>query len=149
MYVKGMLFLNTLRNVVNNDDLWWAMIKNMSDTTFKYTTTDYKSVVAYFNEVSGMDLSAMFNQYVKKPGIPCLEYKRKEKRNGIVEIKYRWTTPDNKEDFQMPVEVLFEGNRQRLNATKKWQKLKFKKEKDGDFVVDKKKFYVRAQLLEG
>lgn len=148
MYVKGMLFLNTLRNVVNNDDLWWAMIKNMSDTTFKYTTTDYKSVVAYFNEESGMDLSGMFNQYVKKPGIPCLEYKRKEKRNGKVEIKYRWNTPDNKGDFQMPVEVLFEGNRQRLNASKKWQKVKFKKEKDGDFVVDKQKFYVRVQAIE-
>ena len=132
MYVKGMLFLNTLRNVVNNDDLWWSMIKNMSDTTFKYTTTDYKSVVSYFNEESGLDLSAMFDQYVKKPGIPCLEYKRKEKKNGYVEISYRWTTPDNKADFSMPVEVLFEGKRMRLNASKKWQKIKFKKEKDGD-----------------
>ena len=149
MYVKGMLFLNTLRNVVNNDDLWWSMIKNMSDTTFKYTTTDYKSVVAYFNEASGMDLSGMFNQYVKKPGIPCFEYMKKEKRNGFVEIKYRWTTPDNNEKFQMPIEVLFEGKRIRLNASKKWQKIKLKKEKDGDFLIDKKKFYVRVQVLEG
>jgi aminopeptidase N len=149
MYVKGMLFLNTLRNVVNNDDLWWSMIKNMSDTTFKYTTTDYKSVVAYFNEESGMDLSGMFNQYVKKPGIPCFEYMKKEKRNGFVEIKYRWTTPDNNEKFQMPIEVLFEGKRMRLNGSKKWQKIKLKKEKDGDFLIDKKKFYVRVQVLEG
>jgi aminopeptidase N len=121
----------------------------MSDTTFKYTTTDYKSVVAYFNEESGMDLSGMFNQYVKKPGIPCFEYMKKEKRNGFVEIKYRWTTPDNNEKFQMPIEVLFEGKRMRLNSSKKWQKIKLKKEKDGDFLIDKKKFYVRVQVLEG
>lgn len=149
MYVKGMLFLNTLRNVVNNDDLWWSMIKNMSDTTFKYTTTDYKSVVAYFNEASGMDLSGMFNQYVKKPGIPCLEFTKKEKKNGKVDIKYRWTTPDNKGDFQMPIEVLFEGKRIRLNASKKWQKIKLKKEKDGDFLIDKQKFYVRVLVIQG
>jgi molecular chaperone DnaK (HSP70) len=69
--------------------------------------------------------------------------------NGKVEIKYRWSTPDNKGDFQMPIEVLFEGKRMRLNASKKWQKIKLKKEKDGDFLIDKQKFYVRTQLIEG
>ncbi len=63
MYSKGSLFLNTLRHIVNNDAKWWSIIKCMSDTTFKYKNIGYQDVVDYFNHKTGMDLSAIFDQY--------------------------------------------------------------------------------------
>ena len=37
MYFKGALFLNTLRNVVNDDARWWALLKEFYQH-FKYQT---------------------------------------------------------------------------------------------------------------
>jgi len=88
MYVKGMLFLNTLRHVVNDDKLWWSTIKNMSDTTFKIRNTNYKEVVSVMNEKTGMNLSPIMEQYVKWPAIPVLQYKVKKKGKEYC-IKYQ------------------------------------------------------------
>jgi aminopeptidase N len=106
MYVKGMLFLNTLRHVVNNDELWWNSIKAMSDTVFRHSTTDYHEVVHFFEERTGLSLQPIFEQYVKHSEIPILEYSAKKKRNGTT-LTLRWVT--DTENFQMPINLLVEG----------------------------------------
>jgi len=112
MYLKGMLFLNTLRHLVDDDEKWWAMIKNMSDTKFKIRTTNYDEVVAYFSEQSGMNLSKIFEQYVTKKSPPVLEYDI-QKKNGKTILKYRWKT--DVADFVMPVILTVEGKDTRLS----------------------------------
>lgn len=141
MYVKGMLFLNTMRHVVNNDDLWWSMIKNMSDTTFKMSGVDYTEVVKFFNEKSGLNLSPVFEQYVKYPAIPRFQYKLKKKGDAY-ELSYRWMA--EVKDFEMPLDVFVAGKKQRLQPTMKWKKEILSMSGEGEFKVNEREFYVKV-----
>jgi aminopeptidase N len=120
MYVKGMLFLNTLRHVINDDKMWWNAIKCMSDTVFKHSVTTYNQVVDYFESKTKLQLSPLFEQYVKLNELPLLEYSVKRKKKSSV-IRARWNVQIN--NFNMPVHVLANGNRLRVDVSRNWQKI--------------------------
>jgi aminopeptidase N len=142
MYVKGMLFLNTIRHVVNNDDLWWSTIKNMSDTTFKIRNTNYKEVVQVMSEKTGMNLAPIFEQYVKWPAIPVLQYKVKKKGKEYC-IKYRWKV--NAKKFEMPVVFLHGDKEYRVSGSTKWKKTRiWSAIEQGKPTIDMRRFYVHA-----
>jgi aminopeptidase N len=103
MYSKGMLFLNTLRHIINNDELWWDMLKDMQTNTFKLQAISTEDVLTYMEARTGTDLEKIFEQYLAYPEIPALNYRiRKEgKKNSIVELS--WDT--DVEDFSMPVRL--------------------------------------------
>jgi aminopeptidase N len=120
MYSKGMLFLNTLRHVINNDNVWWPLIKGMCDTAFKYKTTNYTGVVNYFNNQSGKNLSALFDQYLRHPHIPVLQYRLKKDGGKKYTLSYRWQT--DQPAFAMPFYAVTDaGNKVAFNATGQWQ----------------------------
>ena len=120
MYVKGMLFLNTLRHAVNNDELWWRTIKCMSDSVFKHSITDYNGVVHFFESQTKMELSPLFEQYVKHSELPVLEYTAKKQKHGTL-LKMRWKA--NTDDFNLPVTLLVEGHKIRIAASENWSKV--------------------------
>lgn len=103
MYSKGSLFLNTLRGIVNDDAKWWRIIKGMCDTTFKYRNIGYQDVVNYFNAKTGMDLSLIFDQYLKHAKIPVLKYSLKRAGFGKYEFTYKWVTDEPR--FGMPFHI--------------------------------------------
>lgn len=118
MYPKGALLLNTLRHVVNNDNLWWKTIKEYAET-YKHKIIDTQTVIAFFNQKTGMNLTPIFNQYLKYTSIPKLELRQNGKK-----LYYKWITEEP--NFEMPVELLCNGETIRLNATNKEQKIKVK-----------------------
>jgi len=71
-YFKGALMLNTLRSIVNDDTKWFALIKSMYQH-FKHQQIQTEDVVAYFNTHTGMNLTPVFNQYLRHAHIPRLE----------------------------------------------------------------------------
>lgn len=141
MYLKGMLFLNTLRHVIQDDDKWWPMIKNISDTTFKMRVTDYREIVEYFNSKTGMDLKPVFEQYVKNAHLPTLEYSLKPLKNGI-SMKYRWNA--QAANFAMPVEIADDKEVIRISPTSKWQTINLSAVPE----FDDKRFYYRRKQIE-
>ncbi|MDB5284345.1 MAG: aminopeptidase [Bacteroidota bacterium] len=100
MYSKGMLFLHTLRHIVNNDKMWWSTIKGMCDTTFKFKNIGYDDVVNYFNKKTKRDLSPIFDQYLRHKKIPVLQYSLKKIAGDHYEFSYRWETDEKY--FSMP-----------------------------------------------
>lgn len=100
MYNKGSLFFNTLRYIVNNDPKWWSIIKGMCDTTFKFKNIGYDDVVNYFNQKTGINLSPVFNQYLRHAKIPVLEYSLKKVKGHTYTLSYKWST--DVKDFSMP-----------------------------------------------
>jgi aminopeptidase N len=64
MYYKGALMINTIRHIIDNDKKWWKIIKNFSET-YRHKIIDTKTVVAFFNKESGIDLTSVFDQYLK------------------------------------------------------------------------------------
>jgi aminopeptidase N len=119
MYVKGMLFLNTLRHLINNDELWWHTIKTMSDSSFRHKTTDYNQVVDFFEAQTKLTLEPFFEQYVKHSELPILEYNSKKSKRGST-LRMRWVATPG---FIMPITIIAEGQKFRTNVTSRWTKI--------------------------
>jgi aminopeptidase N len=117
-YFKGALFLNTLRRVVNDDPKWFALLHDVFQH-FKYQNIMTEDLVAFFNEKTGMDLTPIFDQYLRHTAIPVLELKFDEPQG---EVAYRWKVDEPK--FAMPVRVGTKQNWQLVQPTTTWQTLK-------------------------
>ncbi|MGB7280679.1 MAG: M1 family metallopeptidase [Candidatus Acidiferrum sp.] len=138
MYFKGALFLNTLRSVINDDPRWFKLIHNFYQH-FKYKNIMTEDVVQYFNQQTRMDLTPIFNQYLRRTAIPTLELKFNQ-ADGTV--SYRWKVDEP--NFAMPVRVGKEGNWQVIHATTDWQTMKTPLAKD-DFSVATDLYYVNVE----
>ena len=96
MYQKGSLMLHTLRNLINDDKLWFSILKGIS-IDFKYKVLDGKDIIEYINRKVDFNLSLFFNQYLFNSKIPIFEYKiQKEGREYV--LLYRWNAI---KDFDM------------------------------------------------
>lgn len=140
MYFKGALMLNTLRSIVNDDTKWWALILKYSET-YKKQIIDTETVVSFFNKETGMNLTPVFNQYLRYKKIPLLQYKL----NGN-KLEYRWQTDEP--DFVMPVEFKVGNKTIRVNATNDW-----KSEKAEISSIDEAKpltmrFYIKTEEVK-
>lgn len=135
MYPKGALMLNTIRHIINDDAKWWALILKYSET-FKKQIVTHDQVVDFFNKESGLDLTPVFNQYLRYTEIPKLELTRDKKG-----IAYRWVT--NEKNFSMPVDVLVKDKKVRLNPTNDWQILSEKVKSVSDVQPIKMKFFIK------
>ena len=119
MYPKGALLLNTLRYIINDDIKWWKLILDYS-TTFRHKIIDTETVISFFNKESGMNLTPIFNQYLRYTSIPKLELIQEKKC-----LNYRWIT--DVKDFAMPVELSINGEKKWIQPTTYWQTIKIKK----------------------
>ncbi|WP_396170382.1 M1 family metallopeptidase [Flavobacterium sp.] len=112
MYYKGALLLNTLRHVIHNDDLWWKILLDYSNT-FRHKIIDTATVVNFFNTESGSDLTTIFNQYLRHATIPELLIRINKNK-----LEYRWTVTES--NFNMPVDIKVNGKQIRIQPTLEW-----------------------------
>ncbi|MBX2902158.1 MAG: M1 family metallopeptidase [Chitinophagales bacterium] len=144
MYSKGSLVLNTFRHVLGNDELWWKLIKNISDTTFKIKNTDANELLAHINKYTGYDFTAMFNQYFRYAAIPTFVYTLKKVKGKNYELKYRWVT--DVENFKMPVFVHVGGSKaEKIMCTNAEQTMLLKLASPDKFLVDGNLTYINVQ----
>jgi aminopeptidase N len=123
-YKKGALFLNTLRSVIDDDAKWWKLQHDFFQK-FKYHNIMTEDVAAFFNEQTGLNLTPIFDQYLRHAAVPVLELKFDE-ANGSVD--YRWQADDK--DFAMPVRVGKKEAWQIITPTREWQTMKTPLKKD-------------------
>jgi len=138
MYFKGALFINTLRSVLNDDQKWWALLHDFYQH-FKYQTIMTEDIVAYFNRKTGMDLTSIFNQYLRHTALPALELKF-----GDGTVSYRWQADEPK--FTMPVQVGTKAHWQIIQPITDWQKMKTGLTKQ-DFEVATELYYIDVRKL--
>lgn len=115
MYPKGALMLHTIRNIINNDNKWWALLLKYSET-YRHKIIDTETVLNFFNTETGLDFSSVFNQYLKTTSIPELELRVVKNK-----LEYKWNGTN--EDFTIPVDITISDKKIRLNPTNSWQKL--------------------------
>ena len=113
MYFKGSLLLNTLRHVVNNDDKWWAILLKYAET-YKKQIIDTPTVIAFFNQETGYNLTPIFNQYLNYTKLPHLEIQANNNS-----FKYRWKTDEP--NFNMPIDIQIGTKKIRLKPSNEWQ----------------------------
>ncbi|MGD1843390.1 MAG: M1 family metallopeptidase [Thermonemataceae bacterium] len=135
MYFKGALMLHALRNVVDNDPLWFQMLYNLAQH-FEHQVTNTKEVVTFVNQQLGQDFTYFFEHYLYYPQLPILE--QKVTKDGWM---YRWKSPV--EDFSLPLKIVVAGKEQVITPTTTWQTLKI--EKDEAVEVKEKLYYIEVK----
>ncbi|HXS76283.1 MAG TPA: M1 family metallopeptidase [Terracidiphilus sp.] len=136
-YFKGALMLNTLRSVVNNDAKWWALIRGFYQR-FKYQNILTEDVSSYFNLRTGMNLTPIFDQYLRRAAIPRLELLFGEAPDTVM---YKWDADETK--FAMPVRVGVPGEWKTIHPTTAWQTIKTPLSKE-QLQVDVDHFYIEV-----
>lgn len=72
MYDKGQLVLNTLRDVINNDKLWFSILKGFQQK-YAYKTVDTDDIINYINNATGKDYNYfLINIFVILLCLSCL-----------------------------------------------------------------------------
>lgn len=97
MYYKGGNMLHTIRQVINDDEKFRAILRGLN-SKFYHSVVTTKQIESYMSEQSGKDLSKIFDQYLRTTKIPVLEYKFTGDN-----MYYRWTNCVN--GFNMPVKL--------------------------------------------
>jgi len=139
-YFKGALFINTLRSIVNDDKRWWSLLHDLYQH-FKYQNIMTEDMVQYFNQRTGMNLTPIFDQYLRHTAIPTLELKFDA--NGSA-VSYRWNADEP--EFQMPVRVGNKGQWQIIRPTTRWQTMPASLKRD-EFEVATDLYYVNVDKL--
>ncbi|HEX2329334.1 MAG TPA: M1 family metallopeptidase [Candidatus Angelobacter sp.] len=137
MYFKGALFINTLRSVVNDDRRWWKLLHDFYQH-FKYQNIMTEDVIAFFNANTGMNLTPVFNQYLRHTAIPVMELKFDPDHAAV---SYRWKADET--GFQMPVRVGKKENWRIIQATTDWQTMPITLSKD-EFEVATDLYFVNV-----
>ncbi|MGD1945358.1 MAG: M1 family metallopeptidase [Croceivirga sp.] len=137
MYYKGANMLHTLRQLIDNDQLWRQILRGLNKTFYHETVTT-EQVENYISKKSEKDLSAFFEQYLRTTKIPVLEYEFDGSK-----LKYRYTNVVK--DFDMPVRIFLDGKAHWV-FPKKDSQWKTEKVKGKELIVDSN-FYIKSQSL--
>lgn len=140
MYFKGALFLNTLRSIIDDDELWWSMVYDYS-YHFRGQNIFTTDVITYINQYFNRDLTKIFEQYLMFSDLPILELKYHEDR-----IEYRWNA--NIDEFYMPIKVGFENEMEFIYPTSEWQNITLNSDLIENWKVDTDRFYVDVEIVE-
>ncbi len=114
-YYKGAWMLHTLRGVLNDDPLFFGMLRSFyQDHARSIVST--QEVIDYFSQYTEIKLQPFFDQYLKHPDVPVLEVRQ----NGDqVEYRLQADVPD----LVLPLGVFIRKEAVRLNARGDWQPL--------------------------
>ena len=108
-YMKGAWVMHTLRSVINNDKIWFEILKEFMTENAKgfADTNDFFKKV---NDKTGVDYWYFAQQYFYSPNQPILEYYQTDKK-----FHYRWNNVN--ENFGMPIDFLVNGKPKRFNPS--------------------------------
>jgi aminopeptidase N len=114
MYFKGALFLHTLRSVVNDDDRWWKLLREVFQE-FKYRNIMTEDLVQFINARLGQNLTPLFDQYLRRASLPTLELAFNAAEGTVA---YRWNADER--GFAMPIRVGRRSEWQTIQPTTAW-----------------------------
>ncbi|MDR9418028.1 M1 family metallopeptidase [Gracilimonas sp.] len=140
MYNKGGNLLHTLRQVADNDSLWRETLRGLN-REFYHQTVSSEQVEGYISNKLGMNLDSVFDQYLRDTRIPTLEYAF---RDG--QLRYRWGNAVS--GFNLPIDVLLNGEESRLYPTTQWQSKVLEENTSTHLSIDPN-FYVGSFNLLG
>jgi aminopeptidase N len=158
MYPKGSLIIHTIRSIINNDKLFFEIIKGIQ-SKYKYKTVDSREIEKYISEKSGINFSDFFDLYLKNPNIPKLSVQLEEGDFNDLKVTYRWTlggVSAFKEDeyvalqpfFKMPVKITVNKDvMDYINPTTEWQTIILSDMKERFFEVATDLFYIDTEII--
>ena len=112
MYNKGANLIHTIRHIMGNDSLFKAMLHQMNQHYYHKVTTSAE-IEAFISAFTGIDLSRVFDQYLRTTKVPVLEIGTHRRRTYV-----RWGNVVD--GFVMPIALEIDGNVRRTAVTTQW-----------------------------
>jgi aminopeptidase N len=137
MYYKGGNMLHTIRHVVNDDKKWLAVMRGLNKDFWHQTVTT-QQIESYISQKAGIDLSKIFDQYLRATQIPLLQYKTEGK---TLSYKYAKVV----KGFAMPLRVNINGQEVAITPSETAQTYTFADEIK-TFEVNRN-FYVETEKI--
>lgn len=126
MYDKGGNLIHMLRQLANDDNKFLAMLRGLNKTFFHQTVTS-NQIESFIAKGLELNLSKVFDQYLRNAQLPVLEHKFADKT-----LSYRWSK--SIAGFDMAVKL---KNGTWLQPTTEWQSINFTGP-DSDKLVDER-----------
>ena len=120
MYPKGGNMLHTIRHIINDDAKWLSILRGLNGDFWHQTVTT-QQIESYITKNAGLDLSKVFDQYLRTTMIPVLKYKLNGK---TVSFKYEKVV----KGFAMPIRVMINDKEVKLTPTEVDQTFEFPEE---------------------
>jgi len=112
--------LHTIRHIINDDAKWLAILHGLN-TDFRHQTVTTEQIESYITKKAGIDLSKVFDQYLRTTDIPLLKYSVNGKS---VSFNYQRVV----KGFAMPLRVNINGKEMVITPTEVKQTLEFPEE---------------------
>ena len=132
-YMKGAWVMHTLRSVIDNDKIWFEILKEFMEENAK-SFVDTNDFFKKVYQKTNIDFSYFSEQYFYTPNQPILEFYQTDK-----EFFYRWNNVNK--NFIMPIDLLVNGSEIRIYPSNKFKS--FKAKKYSQIEVMDWKFYVK------
>jgi aminopeptidase N len=137
MYPKGGNMLHTIRQIVGDDERWRGILRGLN-STFRHQVVTGAQVEAYISRQAGVDLSKVFDQYLRTTMVPTLEYRIRGKA-----LSYRWTNVVPGFDMQVGARLSASGYTV-IHPTERWQTATLDLPDPSSFGVDPN-YYLQAR----
>jgi len=145
IYYKGAWVLQTLRSVVNDDDLWFDLMKSLHKE-FEISTVSTPQIIEFINKKTKKDFSKFFEQYLYHPKVPLLLYKIEEKGNDL-NLTAKWQA--DVKGFEMPIFVGENGKYQQILVTSSKKDFTIKNISLDNFKIAEELFLIDVYEVKG
>lgn len=137
IYYKGSNMWHTLRQIVDDDNKWRDLLRELNKT-FYHQTVLAKDIEGFFDRRIDVDLKSFFDQYVRDARIPIFSYWIE---NG--NLNYRFDNVVS--GFKMPLKIEIDGETHWLdNASETWNITAIGKDITYDKIQIDPDFYIAA-----
>ena len=139
MYSKGANMIHIIRQLIDDDEKFRSILRGLNKTFYHKTVTTAE-VENYIAKQSGLNLSKIFDQYLRYKDIPTLEYKISNNK-----LAYRWQA--DVKDFNMPLKVTLKGNGEYtlIQPTATWKEISIDSTVDKDSFKADPNFYINIK----
>ncbi len=135
MYPKGGNMLHTIRYIINDDAKWLLILRGLN-ADFWHQTVTTEQIESYITKKAGIDLSRVFDQYLRSTNIPLFKFKVNGKS---LSFNYERVV----KGFAMPLRVSVNGKETVITPSETRQTLEFADEIK-QFEVNRN-FYVEVE----
>jgi len=137
MYFKGANMVHTLRQWLNDDELFRNLMRGMNQEFYHQIVTS-ETIENYIEQKTKLQLKAFFDQYLRTKNVPVLEYYWEDDV-----LFYRWNGVV--EGFEMPVRIA--DSDIWLQPTENWRKIELNKNLKNQFTIDRN-FYIYSMQVK-
>jgi aminopeptidase N len=135
MYSKGANLLHTIRRICGDDEKWRNVLRGLNKEFYHKTVTT-KEIENYISKSMNVDLSKVFDQYLRDVRIPIFEYYIDDGS-----IYYKWSNVIT--GFDMPIEINLDNKPIKLFPEIEWKNIKI----TGDNIEINKNYYVESNEI--